>query len=209
MNNLNNFEELKVRKNLGLIKDMKEENSHDYLSSGIYLLREICNIYCLYSEMSYQVITDEVLENFIKNFDVCEVKYNKFNFKISFRKADVTKFIKANYAKNIAYGEEEYGVVSSPIGFQKMGEPIVYHREVISSKDYDAPITKCFKIGPLRGLAEIRSAKERRFYINSEGIRSASGFKNFDGIESLFYYDMYAYTARERGKVNIKKSDTV
>lgn len=204
---LTDFELNAIQKNLAIIKKCREDDSESISLSDL-CLREIIGVYCPYGKLTEQVLNQEILADFLKNIDKCNIVLNNMYFKISYVDNDQQKILKATCLGSVMYAEEELinGNSSENI-FVEDGEATVLHEDVIISKEMPSVVHRRYKIGPLKGLVDIGDEATKRTIMYKNKIEVlADGNPLLTDERQLYRYDMYSYIKKEDGKIIEKKA---
>lgn len=204
---LTDFELNAIQKNLDIIKSCREEDGES-ISAVSLCLREIIGVYCPYGKLTDQVLNQEILVDFLKNIDKCNVVLNNMYFKISYVDNDQQNILKATCLGSVMYAKEVLinGNSSENI-FVEDGEATVMHEDVIVSKEMPFVVHRKYKIGPLRGLADISDEGTKRTVMYKNKIECLpDGNPLLENCDQLYRYDMYSYIKKENGKIIEKKA---
>lgn len=204
---LTDFELNAIQKNLDIIK-MGKEDDGESLSVGSLCLREIVGVYCPYGKLTDQVLNQEMLVDFVKNIDKCNVTLNNMYFKISYVDNDQQKILKATCLGSVMCATETLtNGNSSENVFVEDGEATVFHEDVIISKEMPFVVHRKYKIGLLKGLAEISDESTKRTMMYKNKIECLpDGNPLLENCDQLYRYDMYSYIKKENGKIIEKKA---
>ena len=204
---LTDFELNSIQKNLEIIKSCSEEDNES-ISVGSLHLREIIGVYCPYGQLTDQILNEEILADFLKNIDKCNITLNNMYFKISLVDNDQQKILKSTCLGSVMYASEALvnGNSSDNI-FVEEGEEAVLHEDVIISREMPYVVHRKYKIGPLKGLEKIsdESTKRTVMYKNKIEILADNSPLLSDYVE-LYRYDMYSYIKKDNGKIMEKKA---
>lgn len=204
---LTDYELNAIQKNLEVIKMYREDDSESLLL-GDLCLREIIGVFCPYAQLTEQVLSQDVIADFLKNIDKCNIILNNMCFKISYVDKEQHKVLKTTCLGSVMCANETLinGNSSENI-FAEEGEKAILHEDVIISKEMPFVVHRKYKIGPLKGLGKIEDEKTKITVMYKNKIEKLPDSNPLlSGESQLYSYDMYSYIKKGNGKIIEKKA---